>query len=442
MQQRSNSFTGRSNHLFIFFCLFILQLSFSTFAQDSPTKEQREVAEFIKEKILDGRFGERTLWMTPTMLDSTFIIRDMIKDKTPDMIFPYTSGWMVMIDDHPGANFGHPVRWVFVRADLKEHLDPIERDFPPVIISDFGKGKSVEFGCVNLTEVKCPEIGVLPDTSKFPKIEKVKSCLYAVLVSGGIRSSKNYSRYSQNLKSMYKILLSCGYKKSNIFVYYADGTSLDLDNKDGDNNDATGNDVTDMADESKIRAKLKQLCDHLNPRRDILFTYFSNHGSNNKGVCLWDVANDGLDANELYSPLELGADVADCKVCRHFMIHDQCYSGEFLPLATDGNHKNLVVYASANDSESSWGREYMAQWEKNDAITTTLNDMHQDVELNGNLTSTPGMAEGTPGIGDYKAGTCCVYTIWDWLKKYIYVIILIVIVVPILIFIRRKSART
>ena len=212
--------------------------------EDQDASAHKEVAEYVKERILDGDFGDRTLWMTETPLDDSYVARNLIRDKHPDLPFPYSRTWLVMIDDHPDANFAHPVRWLFVKADLAEHSDPVKRDFPPLVLSDGGRGEAVAFRCVAVTPKACPETAVVIPEQGIVPVKTDKDCLYAVLVSGGISSGANYNRYRQNLRSMYQILRGSGYPKSNIFVYYADGSALDLDNADGDNNDTTGDDVT------------------------------------------------------------------------------------------------------------------------------------------------------------------------------------------------------
>ncbi|MBP1641764.1 MAG: hypothetical protein H6Q03_433 [Acidobacteria bacterium] len=396
--------------------------------------DPKQVAELVRERVLGGEFGERTLWTTERPLDPTHVARDLVAGRSPDLPFPYPRTWLVMIDDQPDANFGHPVRWLFVDADTGETGPAIVRDFPPVVLSQGGNGPAVEFRCRALTAKACPELAVRIPIGKLVDVTRPRSCLHAVLVSGGISSGSNYDRYRQNLRSMYQILRGAGYPKAQISVYYADGASLDLDNADGDNSDATGNDVTAGADEGTIRARIQQLCDDLDPRRDILFTYFSNHGADDDGVCLWDGNNNGLQAGELYSPAELAADTADCAVCRHFMIHDQCFAGDFLPMAGDGQHANLAVYAAASATEVSWGREYLDRWEDNDATTTEINDMHDDVVANGNLNSTPGMAEGTPGLGDVLIGRCCRWLFWwPW-----WLVIAVVVFIPIWWVLRRR----
>lgn len=407
--------------------------------EDLQFSTQRQIADVVRDRVLEGRFGERTLWMTERPLDQSYVARDSVANEGSELAFPFDASWLVMIDDSPDANFGHPVRWVFVDARTGEVTAPVERDFPPVVLSEGGLGVRLSFKCSPMTPKKCPELvgpTVYEDPPHLvPPVMVEDPCLYAVLVSGGISESQNFYRYRQNLSSVYKTLRSRGYLASNIFVYYADGRSTDLDNEDGDAEDATGSDITGPAEEEPIRARIQKLCSQLNVDEDVLFTYFSNHGANDNGVCLWDVDGNGLQGGELYSPAELASDTADCQVCRHFMIHDQCYSGDFLPMTNDGDHGNLAIYTAASGTEPSVGRQYMAQWEQNDASTTTISDMHQDVVDNGNLTSTPGTEEGAAGVGDFVLGACCrVLLKWYW-----YVIPVLLVMVPIWLVFRRRA---
>jgi len=406
----------------------------------TDTTDYRRILEYVRTNIPDVPIERVTLWTTSTALDKTHVAKDMIKSKSRDLVFPFDRSWLVMIDDNPEANFGHPVRWVFINADFSGHSEIYKKDFPPLIFSDGGKGKSIDFKCINLTPIKCVVSGSVfhPAYREYQFIDH--RCKFAVLVSGGINSGSNYSRYPQNLKSMYNMLRIAGFPKSQIYVYYADGsTNLDCDNTDNDNNDNTGNDVTGGAIEADIRARIDGICATSNNRRDILVTYFTNHGSDDQGACLWDITADGLDDAELYSPAELAEDAANCAVLKHFMIHDQCYAGEFLTMAADGHHNNLVVYAAATASEVSWGREYMAQWEQNDITSTTINAMHQDVVTNGNLTSTAGMTEGTAGIGNHILAQECRET--PWWRKYWYWILPFIFIPVLVIWARRGRNR-
>ena len=119
------------------------------------------------------------------------------------------------------------------------------------------------------------------------------------------------------------------------------------------------------------------------------------------------------------------------------MLHDQCFAGDYLPMASDGQHANLAVYAAASATEVSWGREYMQRWETNDPATKTMNQMHQDVATNGNLNSTPGKAEGTAGIGDNSPCKCCEGQPCN-IVIIVIVIVIIGIIVIVIIIVRRR----
>ena len=381
--------------------------------QPKPTQTTpADVAAYIRDNILGGSFGDVTLWTTDTALEGSFVARD--PDPTvQDAPFPPGRQWLVMIDDAPDANFSHPVRWLFVRDDLAGHTTPARRQWPPTVWAGGGAGAQVAFGCKGLTLRACVST-FLPALTNIFTSPLGKKCLYAVLISGGYNNGANYSRYPQNLRSIYQKLRACGFRKANIYVYYADGTKpIDCDNLDGDGNDATGSELSGAASEVNIRGRLQTLCATLNPLRDVLFIYGSNHGSDGLGLNLWDFDNDGsIDANEVYAPAEFAADTKNCRACRVFAIFDQCYSGEFTPVATDGMHQNMAVYAAATDFEVSWGREYPDRWEDLNPSALTMNQMHANVSASMALLGrTTTMAEGTPGIGNVSLCRCWTYII-------------------------------
>ena len=377
-------------------------------ASDVWGATQQEVAGYVRDTILGRDYGDVALWMTEEPGDKTLVARDMHPD-VPDIVFPYGATWLVMIDDDPDANWGHPCRWLFVNDDLSENTAPIVRDFPPRVFSSLGEGPEVAFRCAGVTDVPCtPLAGDVPARAApgGQPAAAEKPWLHAVLISGGAWPSANYDRYRQNLQSMYGILRDCGYPAANIFVYYADGSAI------------PGVPVTDSANESAIRARIQALSSSRGYTTDSLFVYVSNHGDDNRGACLWDLDVSGqLEDYEIYSPGELGGDTANSPLYRLFMLHDQCFSGEFIPIATDGRHDRSAIYVAAGPEECSYGREYMAQWEQNDPETMTMNAMHQDVVLNGNLTSTPDYAEGRVGNGDVSLCYCLggvIPTVSEW----------------------------
>ena len=384
---------------------------------------QQQVANYLYTQGIVSDPTAVNLWMTAGPLDPSYVVRDQ-DPAVPDVVMPFPLTWIVMIDDEPKANFGHPVRWVFVSDDLIAHTVPLANDFPPSVWGSGGLGPEVDFGCVPLSPPfnrQCI-LGATGPTSPGPTGTD-KKCLYALFICG-----QPNDRYVRNLRSMYKKLRACGYPKANISVYYLAGDSLDLD---GDGL----SDVAGSATKGVFRPKLQGLCANLNPLTDVLLIYTTNHGAKNQGLCLPLDKGKGV----YYTPAEFASDTKNCKACRIFVIMDQCYSGQFTSVATDGNHANMAVYTAASAHEPSVARHYMSYWELQDPATNTMNQMHNYVSnriappndvmtcdgganfcelctVDGDCpgstcskddNSTPQSAEGTAGIGNVSICNCC-----------------------------------
>ncbi|MHC4218887.1 MAG: GC-type dockerin domain-anchored protein [Planctomycetota bacterium] len=404
-------------------------------AAEAATQEQ--VATYVKDVVVPGlgvSWGEAGIWMTETALDPAHVARDL-DPAVADLAFPFDLTWLVMVDTAPKANLQHLNYWVFVRDDLSEHLT-LQKAYPPSV---WLGATEKAFGCVTIPPVVygCPEDPNFIGPPVAPPQEK--DCLHAVLISGGIRPGANKARYRTNLISVYQTLRGLGYKKANIFVYYADGALGGDGSNPAFNGDLDGDgtsDITDAADETKIRAKISALCDDLDKEKDILFIYSTNHGAKDSGLNLWDTNGDAK-ADEIYTPAEFAADTSNCTVCRVYTVMDQCYSGQFTGLATDGSHKNMALYTAASAAEPSVCRQYIDFWEELDPSTTTLDKMHESVQTSmGNNTSTctgggnhcgvctgaadcpggscdedgsstPQRAVGGADNGKFKLGECC-----------------------------------
>ena len=352
-----------------------------------------------------------SLWMTIEPFGDDHVVRD--RDLTvSDVAFPTSASlnWLVVIDDNPFGNFGHPVRWLFVSDDPSPTYSSIHTSkFPPTVWGNFGAGSEEPVGCTDHTSGGCAPSTSAPEPPSVAGTDE--NCLHAVLISGGIRNGicsapvaskgnpcktnddcntapgngrcagvMNHDRYGKNLRSMYSNLREAGYPAANVTTYYDNGEQLDLDNADADDDDTTGNDVSGNVAKNNFRSDIQNYCQNLDPTKDVLVIYTSNHGTEGKGLNLWDWNADGkTDADELYTPAELAADTKDCKVCHLFIIMDQCHSGDFTALATDGDHANTSVYTAAKSTEESVCRLYMNYWEDIDLTTTTVDAMHASV---------------------------------------------------------------
>ncbi|UCF04053.1 MAG: T9SS type A sorting domain-containing protein [bacterium] len=380
---------------------------FETTGSDGGWKphDQQAVAEYVQDQILGGSYGDFTLWMTDGPVDSTHVVRD-VDPQVPDEQIPYPLAWVVMIDSIPEANWAHPCSWVVVKADLTTHMGPVGKEWTPSVFANMGAGPRVDFYCAEVTPNDCPSLEDPPSEGGVFLLHD--PCLYAVLISGGENSRKNRLDYKLNLSSVYKTLRELGFPKANIFVYYATGSPLDLDDEEGDNDHATGSDVTDSANKAAIREKISSLCSELDGLRDVLFIYTSNHGSV-LGLVLWDFNDNGeLEDDEIYRPNELRLDTPFCRVCRLFITMDQCRSGTFINILNDGLHTNAALYTAATDREDTWGRRYMSTWEVLDHGAITMNAIHEHMVDNaGWFQTTPLMAEGVEGNGDVVLNSCC-----------------------------------
>ncbi len=100
------------------------------------------VIAYVQHHVLHDASGRLAFWITPRALDPSHVARDP-DPAVADMPFPSPRSWLVLIDDHPKANWGHPCRWVFVLADLRRHTKPLRKEFPPTVWARRGAGPEI-----------------------------------------------------------------------------------------------------------------------------------------------------------------------------------------------------------------------------------------------------------------------------------------------------------
>ncbi len=167
---------------------------------------------------------------------------------------------------------------------------------------------------------------------------------YAVLISGGIKPEKAYTRYWNDITAMYTILTwFYGYKPANIYVVYKNGIA--------ENNYAP---VNGPATHSFLETVFTELQEKMT-RSDDLFIYTTNHGGTG-GLSLWKPLDPyGLTPNELNNML------LDIDYRKEIIIMEQCHSGVFIPILSQ---QNRVILTACSPVESSYGCDTEGAWDE------------------------------------------------------------------------------
>jgi hypothetical protein len=121
---------------------FSLSVLSSRSACAMKTTTREAVARYVRDFVLHGVSPGTSFRITPRPLDPSHVARDVDAD-VADLPFPFPRTWLVLIDDHPKANWGHPCRWVFVSDDLRHHTTPQLKEFPPTVWEHRGAGPEI-----------------------------------------------------------------------------------------------------------------------------------------------------------------------------------------------------------------------------------------------------------------------------------------------------------
>jgi hypothetical protein len=308
------------------------------------------------------------------------------------IIAPDYPAWLVLIDDNPGANWGHACRYVFVNAQNQYSDPPIERMSPPtnVVMSWAGGDPPVDpaslYSPVGGSGGGAGVPACTPDCSKY----------YALLVSGGVSREYNYARYWNDISSMYKALIQTyGYQKEHIYVLLSDGANTGTDqlasygpepdyipnyidspkDLDGDTNP----EVNGNAKKSTLISVLGNL-DSIIDGDDNLFIFVTNHGGNdntqqqNVKLYLWGTGTDAFITDTEF----VNALPSDAKSVTLMM--EQCFGGGFIDNFRT-KYTNLptkaVIMTAAKYNEYSWGNAFSYPW-INGVANPLLSDTSRD----------------------------------------------------------------
>jgi parallel beta-helix repeat protein len=290
-----------------------------------------------------------------------------------------TTGWVIFIDDYPGANWEHRCRYVFVDANGKTTV--IQAMSPPTNINlgqiagepanPGGDANSVTSasqnpgGGLGLLNLNLACTG--PDCSHN----------YALLISGGFNTTQNHVRYWNDISFMYQTLnQTYGYPADHITVLMSDGTNSAPDRHNAtaangailtDNSPVNLDtlygpvDVSGNATKANVNATLKALNSKLTAA-DSLFIFTTSHGgwdgvplSNNSILYLWN--------QEYISDTDF-VNALPASPGNITITMEQCYSGGFVDNFIDqySGPQRRIIATAANGSEPSWGNGFSNAW--------------------------------------------------------------------------------
>lgn len=232
--------------------------------------------------------------------------------------------------------------------------------------------ESVMIKLLSADNLRILKRGVYLKTSKFsvqPTLkvsEEIAATLipqkYAVLIAGGINPFNNHERYWNDLRAMYNVLLSHGYKKGNIKVIYADGSGRD-----------TSMPVDYSATASNIATVFNTLAKKMTDK-DVLYIMTDDHGGGYQDRTITESGvvypagmqggvkdADGTVHQTIWlwgSSMTNDAFAAEVNKITHYaeMIIQmgQCFSGGFIKYLTGPRR---TIMSAASESEPSWATD-------------------------------------------------------------------------------------
>lgn len=184
---------------------------------------------------------------------------------------------------------------------------------------------------------------------------------YGILISGGIDLYNNHDRYYKNLKKMHQALGVLGYKRNNIYTFYADGGQVGPDasvdsifpvklmtNKVDTDNSFRGDKISDIRGPAKKESIEKDGFDQIAKVAkpgDNIFMFITDHGSKQEGVVLWeDERLTVADLERYLKKIPPGVTVQ--------IVVNMCFGGQIMRLTRD----NICVVSNSTEDTLTYSR--------------------------------------------------------------------------------------
>jgi hypothetical protein len=320
---------------------------------------------------------------------------------------------LVFEDQLPGANFGHPCRYLFHAPDDGRLLHVEEAFFPPdvadrdTLVDEFHAPRKpavttpLVYGPIRFG--KLPHYPWLIDDNRF-----------ALLFTSQISNR----RHVEDVELAYRVLRHrFGFPAENIYVLCYDGTIGATDATASDMATWVGDgtayemDVTSSATKANLQSTLTTISGRMNSN-SLLFVHTNNHGSPT-GLC--------IDNSSVLTPAEWATMLDGMGSFGTLVVTmEQCYSGAFLQPTLDHSNASRTSFASAVPADKvSWGAAHFDPWAQawfegvNGATAYGASLAHQpDTNGNGRVSAREAFdysdaydtASDDPQYGDSPAG--------------------------------------
>ncbi len=259
-------------------------------------------------------------------------------------------GWLFFVDSHPHENWGHPCISVFVtergQCLMRGALFPPKDMTAYRQLTEVTPEPSSSMARMTTANVTLPARTFSNATSPENR--------WAVIISGGISSLSNHSRYWNDCSFFYKTLIQHGFADDHIYVLISDGTNDAPDKFDGTNSsldlDGDGDpDTQYSATPANIATVFNILQGNLDGD-DILYIFTTDHG-NNTSKCSFNLSTSqlilwGSSITDVNFALEVNKVQTLATVC----VCEQCFSGGMID---NLEAPNRVLMSSSRFWESS-----------------------------------------------------------------------------------------
>jgi hypothetical protein len=309
-------------------------------------------------KLFEGKIGKRAFYVNPKVISKGTKIATW---KEPAKLTVDNDSWFFFVDEQPGANWEHNAKYVLVNK-ASGAVKSISAKTPPANIMEHRPLNKIAESELKIMK---SNIKLVRDKIAIKPIRILKQKRYAVLVSGGWNASSNYSRYWNDMSFMYKALKQkYGFKDSEIFVLYANGTHSPNEDLDGDGTD----DVDYAATKANLTTVMNNVATNI-PNNGKFFFYSTNHGGTSGGydayLYLW---------GEWITDAEFATLTKNIKCAEAIYTMEQCYSGGMIDNILQAqtypcSNPKVSVMSAAKHDEPSWAcdtegsyDEYVYHW--------------------------------------------------------------------------------